>query len=43
MTQNDVLTKQIISKPMAQMLVTSHTALSSSLPLLGMSTWIIPL
>ena len=43
MTQKEVLTRQIISKPIAQHEVTSQAPLSSSFAPSGMSTWIMPL
>ena len=43
MTQKEVLTRQIISKPIAKHEVTSQAPLSSSLASSGMSTWMMPL
>ena len=42
-TQKEVLTRQIISKPIAQHEVTSQAPLSQSFAPSGMSTWIMPL
>jgi hypothetical protein len=43
MTQKEVLTRQIISKPIAQHEVTSQHPASRSFAPSGMSTWIMPL
>ena len=43
MTQKEVLTRQIISKPIAKHEVTSQAPLSSSFASSGMSTWMMPL